>query len=215
MKEFRHFDRKFNIERLTNYRRERQSWSGDCERPRFVDPRHQENTRSFLEEIEDVIEPLTDESEQDILAAEQKPLKESLLQKLLFFATENRLEQLARNVLYALPVASQHRPGGTHYDSFTYNFAPSTEAFERERLPQLAAFAQPGAPVHLITVDTSKLKDGIAQLLDAFNAKTIGKITEHYGGLPYTFFNTGITMVVEPSVSIKTYRIGDREGTRT
>lgn len=176
-----------------------------------MDPREHHTTNSILENLENVIEPLEEQSEEDLLGEEQKELKESLLQKLLFFATENRLGNLSRNVLYAMPIAAQIRPGGTNYDGFSYNFAPSAEAFEREHLPKLSAFTHPGAPVHLLTVDTLKLKEGIDQLLEVFNAKTIGKITEHYGGLPRTFFDAGIVMVVEPSVSIKTYRIGDNK----
>lgn len=176
-----------------------------------MNPRENYNTDSILDDIASIIEPLEEESEEGRLEEEQKKLKESLLQKLMFFASENRLDNLSRNVLYAIPVASQIRPGGTNYDGFSYNFAPSAEAFEREHLPKLSAFTQPGAPVYLLTVDTPKLKEGIAQLLDVFNAKTIGHITEHYGGMPYTFFNAGITMVVEPSVSIKTYRIDDHK----
>ena len=176
-----------------------------------MNPSEQYNKNSILDDLESVISPLEEQSEEDLLGEEQKELKESLLHKLLFFATENRLGNLSRNVLYVMPVASQIRPGGTNYDGFSYNFAPSAEAFEREYLPKLSAFAHPGSPVYLLTVDTGKLQEGIAQLLDVFNAKTIGKITEHYGGLPRTFFDAGIVMVVEPSVSINTYRIGDHK----
>jgi hypothetical protein len=173
-----------------------------------MNPREQYDKNSILDDLESVISPLGEESEEDLFNAEQKQLKESLLQKLLFFASENRFNNTSRSILYAIPVSSQIRPGGTNYDCFSYNFAPSVEAFEREHLPKLSAFAQPGALVHMLTVDTRKLQDGIDQLLEVFNAKTIGQITEHYGGLPYTFFNAGVVMVVEPSVSIKTYRIG-------